>query len=86
MIKANFTIPGDPNTFEGYHQGAKWNGWDCPSFTKEIALQIIKTYSTSENPLTLELDFIKLKHTTPSGDALYDTLDGWTWELTPPKF
>ena len=42
--KTKFTIDGE-QIFEGYTFDRYWNGFDCPYFTKEIAMEICKEFS-----------------------------------------
>lgn len=79
LIKSKFSIAGDDRSFEGYHIGITWNGWDCPMFTKEMISQIIETYSTTEYPLSFDGDFSKTNHTSQEGEVLYTNEDSWTW-------
>lgn len=46
--KEMFCIDASMGIFEGYHIGYVWNGWMTPSFTKNVAGQICKTFE-SEN-------------------------------------
>lgn len=46
--KEMFCIDANMGIFEGYHIGYVWNGWMNPSFTKNVAEQICKTFE-SEN-------------------------------------
>lgn len=46
--KEMFCIDASMGIFEGYHIGYVWNGWMTPSFTKNVAEQICKTFE-SEN-------------------------------------
>lgn len=46
--KEMFCIDANMGVFEGYHIGYVWNGWMTPSFTKNVAEQICKTFE-SEN-------------------------------------
>jgi hypothetical protein len=39
MRAALFSFDDGPD-FPGYHNGTRWNGWGCPSFTHEVVLQI----------------------------------------------
>jgi hypothetical protein len=39
--KSHFYID-DSKIYEGYTAGNTWNGWACPYFTKEVALNILK--------------------------------------------
>lgn len=45
--KAEFAIENG-TAFEGYTFNQYWNGWDRPYFTKEIALEICKEFSSEE--------------------------------------
>ncbi|MGG6449277.1 hypothetical protein [Pseudobacillus badius] len=54
MRKAFFGIDAiDGGIFEGYTSGDKWNGWDCPYFSKEqadnIAKAMVKCFEVSAN-------------------------------------
>lgn len=42
--KAKFGIE-DSASFTGYTFNQYWNGWDCPYFTKEIAMEVCKEFS-----------------------------------------
>lgn len=44
--KEMFCIDADMGIFEGYHIGYVWNGWLSPSFTKNVAEQICKTFES----------------------------------------
>ena len=37
MRKTKFVIDTNEQTYEGYTDGRRWNGWECPWFTKEVA-------------------------------------------------
>lgn len=41
--KSTFAIDDNPS-FPGYTYGAHWNGWACPYFTKETAIEIMQFY------------------------------------------
>lgn len=50
--RAEFFVIDDAETmYEGFTQGRTWNGWACPSFTKEIALQMVENYNKEAHPL-----------------------------------
>lgn len=38
-------------SFDGIDLGSKWNGWSCPTFTKEVADDIVVTMSKCSNEL-----------------------------------
>lgn len=42
--KAVFVIEDSKKVYEGYTDGQKWNGFACPRFTKEVALQFLADY------------------------------------------
>lgn len=42
--KTSFSIDGE-KSFEGYTFNRYWNGFDCPYFTKEVAMEICKEFS-----------------------------------------
>ncbi len=44
--KEMFCIDANMGIFEGYHIGYVWNGWMNPSFTKNVAEQICKTFES----------------------------------------
>jgi hypothetical protein len=45
--KAIFRIDDGPG-FAGYTDGASWNGWAMPYFTREIAMEVLKAYPGDE--------------------------------------
>jgi len=55
--KANFAIADDGSkTYEGYTFGRTWNGWECPYFTKEIALEMMKEFDNEDQPAHYDED------------------------------
>ena len=51
MRKANFEIvDGRSQRYEGYTFGKSWNGWGCPYFTKEIAMEMMKEFNSEDQP------------------------------------
>ena len=46
--KAKFSIEECPE-FEGYTFNQYWNGWDCPYFTKDVAMEVCKEFSYEYN-------------------------------------
>lgn len=47
--KEMFCIDANMGIFEGYHIGCVWNGWMNPSFTKNVAEQICKTFESKNH-------------------------------------
>ncbi len=47
LRKTKFYIDGG-KSYEGYTADATWNGWQCPLFTKEVALQMAADKNESE--------------------------------------
>jgi hypothetical protein len=43
--KAKFTLDCLEASFEGWTVDQRWNGWACPSFTKEVGLKIVKAFN-----------------------------------------
>lgn len=41
MHKTSFEISDCPVIFDGYTDGAHWNGWACPWFDKETAMYVM---------------------------------------------
>lgn len=41
-----FYLDSFPYYFKGWTYGSYWNGWSCPRFTKEMALEILKLTHT----------------------------------------
>lgn len=48
MRAAKFCIDDGPE-FDGYHKGDRWNGFACPYFTHEVALQIAEMCNTDSD-------------------------------------
>ena len=48
MFKSKFQIEDGP-IYEGYTKGNHWNGWACPWFTKETALEIADAHNALMN-------------------------------------
>lgn len=42
--KTKFSID-ESKSFEGYTFNQYWNGWDCPYFTKEVAMEVCDEFS-----------------------------------------
>ena len=39
---ALFSIEGSDELYAGYTTGRRWNGWECPLFTEEVARKILE--------------------------------------------
>ena len=50
----NFQIDNG-NTYKGFTDGQKWNGWECPYFPFEVALQIAKDMSSFSDELVYDI-------------------------------
>ncbi|UJF36547.1 hypothetical protein [Paenibacillus hexagrammi] len=51
MKKAYFSVDGlDSGVIEGYTQNKSWNGWACPSFTKEGGMKCIERFGCLHLP------------------------------------
>lgn len=49
-VKATFVIDSIPNnSFEGYTDGANWNGWACPFFDHDTAKRILRYCEDTAN-------------------------------------
>ena len=48
MRKTRFVIDTNEQTYEGYTDGRRWNGWECPWFTKEVADEIMKALNNED--------------------------------------
>lgn len=48
MRKTKFSICDDQRIYEGYTDGRRWNGWECPWFTREVAEQIMKDLNSDD--------------------------------------
>lgn len=44
MRKTRFVIDSNEKSYEGYTDGALWNGWECPWFTKEVAEEMMRDF------------------------------------------
>ena len=42
--KGLFSIEDWLGPFEGWTAGESWNGWDCPYFEREVAMQIAEVW------------------------------------------
>lgn len=45
MLESAFEIDDNIAIYDGYTDGTHWNGWACPWFTKETALEIVDAYN-----------------------------------------
>lgn len=53
--KHSFTADGE-TSYVGYTFGQKWNGFECPAFEKDVALQLIADLNAQEDVLTGRYD------------------------------
>lgn len=75
MRAALFSIDDGPE-FEGFHKGDRWNGWACPYFTHEVALQIAEHTNTEPDyQLVFDKDADVWKWVT------VDDVDDEPWEF-----
>jgi len=47
--KTNFELEGVEGFFQGYTRGQRWNGHECPCFTKEVSIKILDGIVSDEN-------------------------------------
>jgi len=47
--KTQFYIESS-DKYEGYTKGERWNGWECPRFTKDVAMKIMNDFYNDEFP------------------------------------
>ena len=47
VLKRVFYIEDSP-LFEGFTEGETWNGWQCPSFTLDIAKNVISMWADDD--------------------------------------
>lgn len=48
MLESAFEIDDNIAIYNGYTDGTHWNGWACPWFTKETALEIADAHNAKE--------------------------------------
>ena len=98
MIKMKFEIYGG-YSYIGYSEGKTWNGWQCPLFDMEVALQIAKDFSAVNDYLVYDEATDSFKYKTEDyADGEFDTFssvmkDGkkfyaigafsWCWDGEP---
>ncbi len=88
--------PSYEKTFEGFTTGERWNGWQCPLFTKEQAIAFLvgdnwqhgfegdKIWWFSENTGTDEKTYFEAKpYTLENGEVLelFDFGGNWVFSL-----
>ena len=49
MLESAFEIDDNIAIYNGYTDGTHWNGWACPWFTKETALEIADAHNALMN-------------------------------------
>ena len=45
MEKARFGLFGVEGSFEGFTDGDRWNGWECPRFTLDEGLRFVDSWN-----------------------------------------
>lgn len=51
LRKALFAIADEGSkSYEGYTLGENWNGWACPYFTREVAMEMMKEFDNEDQP------------------------------------
>jgi hypothetical protein len=79
METAQFYLDCTKTTFQGYHKPTvTWNGFACPMFTLNVVQAIIKQLD-----IPFEY-FSKTSSCTPTGEALYESNEQWTWSVKKP--
>lgn len=95
--QASFQVDNDLTVFQGYTNGATWNGWQCPCFTKEESDKIIQMLQEEEQKafydvtndtyyieIAEELESFKGRNITVNDITVhvYDIASGvWTWDI-----
>jgi len=93
---ALFSIDGG-TVYAGFTSGRRWNGWECPVFTKEVAEQIFKDAGLKFDYLS-EIDTFRMldewgDEEDPyqyaagfdhAGVRVYSIMDGWCWDEETP--
>jgi hypothetical protein len=72
LKKAWFTIDGlEDNSYEGYTEGQTWNGWQCPLFELDVALQIAKDLNQVNGEIDSKIVFDEKTHEFINEDYEY---------------
>lgn len=95
-MAASFSIDDMEEVFEGFTNGRRWNGWEVPYFTREVAERVMKTFGCDEFSLTWDGDTIvhtdsaypdeaqRIEPQTIVVDGVSHTVwqvgDGWVWD------
>lgn len=58
MNKKLFIYEGTSLTFEGYTNGEKWNGFDCPLFELDESLKIMEDFNDLNEELELDIKLV----------------------------
>jgi len=94
--KAVFSVDGLNGKFEGWTDGTTWNGWETPSFTRDVMNDIYDEClrngytaefngETKNHELTFEdgtVELIERHRLTIDGKKGKEMffISGWTWE------
>ena len=54
--KTNLELEGVEGSFQGYTSGQRWNGYECPCFTKEVSIRVLEGIVADENGNTYFYD------------------------------
>lgn len=90
---AQYSIDGG-QAYSGHSTGRRWNGWECPLFTREVAEQILSDAGLKFDYLAESDQFRVLnEYAHPEEDPceyaqgiehagvrLYPIMDGWCWD------
>jgi hypothetical protein len=93
---ALFSIDGG-TVYAGFTTGRRWNGWECPVFTREVAERIFQDACLKYDYLP-EIDSFRMLDEWADEDdpyayaegfdyagvRLYSIMDGWTWDEETP--
>ena len=93
-----FSIDGG-TAYAGVSNGRRWNGWECPLFTKEVAERIFQDAGLKYDYLPDTDEFRMLnewahpeedpyeyaKGVTHFGVRMYPIMDGWCWDQEVPE-
>ncbi|WP_430510880.1 hypothetical protein [Gottfriedia solisilvae] len=85
--KKYFFLDSIQKGIEGFTSNARWNGWECPSFTKEIAIEVLESVSSESEEINWYYDeqkdtFILVNNV----DNAHDTWKGFTIEHSTSEY
>ena len=99
MKKARFCIDVISDTYEGYTNGTRWNGWEMPYLPKSEVLRFLSIEPfTDSDDIFFRWEGDKLieacksdecEDVTPTmvinGELCYQIGNGWVWEIAPEE-